>query len=44
VYPPGIRGRGRGRGRGGRGRSGRLGDPDPDHQRPPNSFDDNMFM
>lgn len=44
VYPPGVRGRGRGRGRGGRGNNGRFGDPDPDHQRPPNSFGDNMFL
>jgi hypothetical protein len=44
VYPPGVRGRGRGRGRSGRGSNGRFGDPDPDHQRPPNSFGDNMFM
>ena len=56
FYPPGVgpdlgRGRG-GRGRGGRGRGGRGrgrlpptgGDPNPDHLRPPNDFDGDMFM
>lgn len=46
VYPPGVGSRGRNRGRGrGRG-SGRfsLGDPNPDHQRPPNDFNNNQFM
>lgn len=51
YYPPGVGighpGRGRG-GRGGRGgRRGRAdfsGDPNPDHQRPPNTFGSNMFM
>mmetsp|Transcript_37653 Transcript_37653/g.55153 ORF Transcript_37653/g.55153 Transcript_37653/m.55153 type:complete len:549 (+) Transcript_37653:152-1798(+) len=52
VYPPGspadpngIGGVGRGRGRG-RGRGGRrgLGDPNPDHQRPPSNFGNDMFM
>ncbi len=36
-------GRGRGR-RGGRGRGDFSGDPNPDHQRPPNTFGGNMFM
>jgi len=51
FYPPGVggrgpQGRGRGRGRGGRGRGGRFssGDPNPDHQRPPNTFGGDMFM
>ena len=48
FYPPGVQGnvpgrgvkRGRGRGR------GRFtgGDPNPDHQRPPNNLGGNMFM
>lgn len=55
YYPPGVnpgRGRFNGRGRGGRGmrggggRGGRdfSGDPNPDHERPPNTFGHNMFM
>ena len=41
-------GRGRGRGGTGRGRGGRgtdfSGDPNPDHERPPNTFNNDMFM
>lgn len=39
-------GRGRGRGRGGGGSRGRrfMGDPNPDHLRPPDAFGNNMFM
>lgn len=46
VYPPGVGSHGRGRGGRGRGRGGRFssGDPNPDHQRPPNDFNNNQFM
>ena len=43
-FGPG-RGPGRGRGRGGsRGSRDYSGDPNPDHERPPNSFNNDMFM
>lgn len=48
FYPPGVQGNRPGRGvKRGRGRGrGRFtgGDPNPDHQRPPNNLGDNMFM
>ena len=50
YYPPGIgpdlgRGGGSGRGMGRGGRGGRVGgDPNPDHLKPPNSFNSDMFM